>query len=87
MKHVAGARGHHLVIGTATDIADKMEEWFRKGAADGFNIMPPLNPTQFELFVEKVIPILQERNLIQVEYNPGTLREKLGLNHPYDTFQ
>ncbi|RIP34870.1 LLM class flavin-dependent oxidoreductase [Staphylococcus gallinarum] len=87
MKHVAGARGHHIVIGTATDIADKMEEWFRKGAADGFNIMPPLNPTQFELFVEKVIPILQERNLIQVEYNPGTLREKLGLNHPYDTFQ
>ena len=46
----------------------------------GFNIMPPLNPTQFELFVNKVVPILVERGLVQTEYNEGTLREKLGLS-------
>lgn len=81
MKHVAGARGHHIVVGTPQDVADRMEQWFNNGAADGFNIMPPLNPTQFELFVDKVIPILRERKLIQHEYSTGTLREKLGLNN------
>lgn len=80
MKHVAGARGHHIIVGTAEDVADRMEEWFTRGAADGFNIMPPLNPTQFELFVNKVVPILEERGLVQTEYNTGTLREKLGLS-------
>lgn len=81
MKHVAGARGHHIIVGTPKDVADRMEEWFTNGAADGFNIMPPLNPTQFELFVEKVVPILQERGLVQTDYRQGTLREKLGLNN------
>nr|WP_263314542.1 LLM class flavin-dependent oxidoreductase [Mammaliicoccus sp. Marseille-Q6498] len=81
MKHVAGARGHHIVVGTAKDVADRMEEWFTQGAADGFNIMPPLNPTQFDLFVNKVIPILQDRGLIQTDYSEGTLREKLGLDN------
>ncbi|QTN10950.1 LLM class flavin-dependent oxidoreductase [Mammaliicoccus vitulinus] len=81
MKHVAGARGHHIIVGTPEDVADRMEEWFTRGAADGFNIMPPLNPTQFELFVDKVIPILKERGLVQTDYNEGTLREKLGLSN------
>ncbi|WP_323703718.1 LLM class flavin-dependent oxidoreductase [Mammaliicoccus sp. Dog046] len=79
MKFVAGARGHHIIIGTAEDVADRMETWFTQGAADGFNIMPPLNPTQFDLFVNEVVPILQKRGLVQTEYNKGTLREKLGL--------
>ena len=81
MKHVAGARGHHIIVGTPEDVADRMEEWFKRGAADGFNIMPPLNPTQFELFVNKVGPILKERGLVQTDYNEGTLREKLGLSN------
>lgn len=81
MKHVAGARGHHIIVGTPEEVADRMEEWFKRGAADGFNIMPPLNPTQFELFVNKVVPILKERGLVQTDYNEGTLREKLGLSN------
>ncbi|WP_426401938.1 LLM class flavin-dependent oxidoreductase [Mammaliicoccus lentus] len=81
MKHVAGARAHHIIVGTPEDVADRMEEWFKRGAADGFNIMPPLNPTQFELFVNKVVPILKERGLVQTDYNEGTLREKLGLSN------
>ena len=55
-------------------------EWkngFTKGAADGFNIMAPLNPTQFQLFVDEVVPILQDRGLVQEDYREGTLREKL----------
>lgn len=81
MKQVAGSRGHRIVIGTAEQIADKMEDWFVNKAADGFNIMPPLLPTQFEKFVEQVIPILQDRNLVQKTYKTGTLREKFGLKN------
>jgi alkanesulfonate monooxygenase SsuD/methylene tetrahydromethanopterin reductase-like flavin-dependent oxidoreductase (luciferase family) len=56
-----------------------MELWFEQGAADGFNIMPPINPTQIELFINQVVPILRDRGLIQSDYNKGTLREKLNL--------
>lgn len=81
MKKIAGARGHFMVIGTPEQIADTMQYWFEQGAADGFNIMPPLLPTQLELFVDKVIPILQARGLAQTEYVTGTLKEKFGLEN------
>ncbi|WP_420910183.1 LLM class flavin-dependent oxidoreductase [Mammaliicoccus lentus] len=80
-KKVAGSRGHHIFVGTPNQLADKMEKWFNSSGADGFNIMPPILPSQFELFIEKVIPILQKRGLYKTSYNKGTLREKLGLNN------
>lgn len=80
-KKVAGSRGHHIFVGTPEQLADKMEEWFKSSAADGFNIMPPILPSQFELFINNVIPILQERNLYKETYSEGTLRQKLGLEN------
>jgi alkanesulfonate monooxygenase SsuD/methylene tetrahydromethanopterin reductase-like flavin-dependent oxidoreductase (luciferase family) len=47
---VAAARGHLLLIGTGTEIADVLERWFRAGVADGFNVMPPFFPGQFDAF-------------------------------------
>lgn len=79
MKKIAGARGHYIVVGTPEKIADTMQYWYEIGAADGFNIMPPLFPTQLQLFVDKVVPILQSRGLTQTEYKAGTLREKFDL--------
>lgn len=35
-----------------------------------------------DAFVEKVIPILQERGLYRQDYRGGTLRENLGLGIP-----
>jgi alkanesulfonate monooxygenase len=67
------------VIGTATDIADVMEEWFFTNAADGFNIQPPYLPGAAEDFVALVIPELQRRNMFREEYEGRTLRENLGL--------
>ena len=81
MKKIAGARGHFMVVGTPEQIADTMQYWYEQGAADGFNIMPPLLPTQLELFVDKVVPILQQRGLAQTEYAAGTLKEKFGLEN------
>ena len=41
---MAAARGHLLLIGSPLQIADTLEDWFRAGAADGFNVMPPFFP-------------------------------------------
>ena len=79
---VAAARGHLLLVGTPLQIADVLEEWFRSGAADGFNVMPPFFPGQFDDFVAGVVPILQERGLFRADYEGTTLRDHLGLERP-----
>ena len=66
-------------IGTPTDIADFMQEWFEAGACDGFNITPATLPGGGEDFVEMVVPELRRRGLFRIEYEGGTLRENLGL--------
>jgi len=83
---VAGARGHQIVVGTAQDIADKMEQWFVAGAADGFNIMPQTLPGALDDFVDLVIPELQRRRLFRHEYDGKTLRENLNLPRPPNAF-
>ncbi len=83
---VAAARGHLLLIGNPLQIADVLESWFRSGAADGFNVMPPFFPGQFDDFVERVVPILQERGLFRADYAGTTLREHLGLKRPARRF-
>ena len=35
-SRVAGARGKNVFVGTPAQVADYMEEWFVKGACDGF---------------------------------------------------
>ena len=79
---VAAARGHLLLIGDPVRIADTLENWFRAGAADGFNVMPPFFPGQFDAFVDQVVPILQERGLFRADYTGTTLRDHLGLERP-----
>ena len=79
---VAGTRGHNLVIGTASQIADRMEEWFHGRAADGFNVMPQALPESLEDIVDLLIPELQRRGLFRTEYEGSTLRENLGLSWP-----
>jgi FMN-dependent oxidoreductase (nitrilotriacetate monooxygenase family) len=79
---IAGARGHQQLYGTPVEIADRLEEWFTSGAADGFNIMPPVLPESLQDFVTAVIPELQRRGLFRTAYEGRTLRENLGLKWP-----
>lgn len=83
---VAGARRHRLVIGSATEVADQLELWFRNEAADGFNIFPAWMPGGVEDFARLVIPELQERGLYRTAYTGGTLRENLGLQRPANRY-
>jgi N-acetyl-S-(2-succino)cysteine monooxygenase len=66
-------------IGTPSDIADIMQEWFEASACDGFNITPATLPGGGEDFVAMVVPELQRRGLFRTEYEGSTLRENLGL--------
>jgi FMN-dependent oxidoreductase (nitrilotriacetate monooxygenase family) len=86
LGYLAGARGHYVTAGTPEQIADFIEDWFMDGAADGFNIMPPLLPAQLEMFSAEVIPILQRRGLFRTEYTGKTLREHYGLPLPASVF-
>ncbi len=67
------------LIGTASQIADVMEEWMDAGAADGFNITPAYLPGGIEDFAAMVVPELQRRGRFRTEYEGKTLRENLGL--------
>ena len=82
LHRLAGGRGHHVVHGTPVQVADVIQEWFEGGAADGFNVMPPLYPQLLDAFTEQVVPILQDRGLFRTEYAGSTLREHYGLPRP-----
>jgi len=83
---IAGTRGHNLVIGTAKEIADQMEEWLTTNASDGFNILFPYLPEGLDDFVNLVVPELQRREIFRREYEGTTLRENLGLPRPQNRF-
>ncbi|MDL2401624.1 LLM class flavin-dependent oxidoreductase [Rhizobium mayense] len=79
LRKLAGARGHVAVAGTPEEIADIIEEWFLSGAADGFNVMPPIINSQLSLFADEVVPILRKRGLFRTDYEGDTLRSHFGL--------
>ncbi|MEK3905597.1 LLM class flavin-dependent oxidoreductase [Oceanobacillus sp. FSL W7-1309] len=64
-------------IGAPEQIADEMERWVNEAGIDGFNIAYAITPGSFNDFVELVIPVLQERGLVQTEYEGSTLRDNL----------
>ena len=86
LHSLAAARGHYTMAGTPEQVADVIEAWFRGGAADGFNIMPPILPTQFALFTQQVVPLLRRRGLFREAYAGPQLRDQLGLPRPENRF-
>lgn len=82
IARLGGGRGHRTFTGTPEQVADAIEDWFREGAADGFNIMPPVLPSGLEAFVDHVVPILRDRGLFRREYTATTLRGHYGLERP-----
>lgn len=67
-------------IGTPEHIAQRLEDWFRAGAADGF-VPTLLGDTNEQLarFADEVVPILVRRGLFRHRYEAWTLRGHLGL--------
>ncbi|MFC7846890.1 NtaA/DmoA family FMN-dependent monooxygenase [Arthrobacter sp. NPDC057388] len=76
------SRGDSSFTGSYTEVADRLAEYARTGAVDGFNISPWLIPTGLDDIVNHLVPELQERGVYPTEYAGNTLRENLGLSTP-----
>ena len=72
-------------VGTPEKIADLIQIWFEEKASDGF-IIQHATPNHIPEFVEKVVPILQERGLFRKEYENDTLRGNMGLDFPENRY-
>ena len=81
-ERYATGRGGNVVVGSPTDVADRMEEWFTTGAADGFMVGLSFLPSGMSDFVDLVIPELRRRGVFRTGYGGSTLRDHLGLKRP-----
>lgn len=76
--------GSEIIVGTPSQIADRLELLSQEGGADGFNIRQVVNPASFEEFVDYVVPELQKRGIYRTDYEGETLREHyLGKNQQH----
>ena len=75
-KYVGIGGGGPVLVGTPEQLADSFQEWIDVGV-DGFNLAYAITPGTFEDFVDGVVPVLQQRGMMQTEYQDGTFREKL----------
>jgi FMN-dependent oxidoreductase (nitrilotriacetate monooxygenase family) len=66
-------------VGTAAQIADEIDRYVQADACDGFILVPHLTPHGLDEFVDRVVPLLQERGAFRTAYAGDTLREHLGL--------
>jgi alkanesulfonate monooxygenase SsuD/methylene tetrahydromethanopterin reductase-like flavin-dependent oxidoreductase (luciferase family) len=81
-ERVAAGNAGRVLVGSAEQMVDDMQQWFESGAADGFNICPSHLPGGLDDFAALVVPELQWRGLFRTEYEGTTLRANLGLR-PY----
>ncbi|WP_406389055.1 NtaA/DmoA family FMN-dependent monooxygenase [Streptomyces sp. NBC_00887] len=69
-------------IGSPQSVAAELERFVATDAADGFILVPQLTPGGLDDFVDRVVPLLQERGAFRSEYTGSTLRSHLGLAEP-----
>lgn len=80
-RYGAGVAMPH-VVGTAAQVADRMEQLLVEGGGDGFQLSPGYYaPLYFKDLVQLLIPVLQERGLFRKDYTGNTLREHMHQTH------
>lgn len=76
-RHAAIGGRSPVIIGSAEEVANELQEWVEETGVDGFNLAYTLTPGSFADIADLVVPILQERGLYKHDYAAGTFREKL----------
>ncbi|MYS85988.1 MULTISPECIES: NtaA/DmoA family FMN-dependent monooxygenase [Streptomycetaceae] len=71
--------GRTEFVGTPAHVAERIDTFVQQDGSDGFIVGSHLTPTGLDEFVDKVVPLLQERGSLRAEYTGGTLRENLGI--------
>ncbi|MCK9923836.1 NtaA/DmoA family FMN-dependent monooxygenase [Frankia sp. AgPm24] len=70
---------HTEFVGTPTEIADRLDHFVQNDGSDGFIVGSHLTPGGIDEFVDRVVPLLQERGSLRAEYTGATLRDNLGI--------
>lgn len=73
------------LVGTPDQIAQQIDDFVQNDGSDGFILGSHLVPTGLDEFVDRVVPLLQERGALRAEYTGTTLRDNLGLPNLYAT--
>jgi alkanesulfonate monooxygenase SsuD/methylene tetrahydromethanopterin reductase-like flavin-dependent oxidoreductase (luciferase family) len=81
-ERLAGSRGKLTLIGSVSQVADIMQEWFENEACDGFILQPSYLPGELNEFCDLLVPELRNRGLVRTGYDGNTLRDNLGLSRP-----
>ena len=69
-------------VGTPEQVADALDAFVQADGADGVVIGGHHTPHGIDEFVDRVVPLLQERGSLRTDYTGTTLRENLGLPIP-----
>lgn len=78
-----GTRGFQ-VVGSATEVADQLEQLMDDTDLDGFLLEPIFDPADLEDFATLVVPELRRRGRMPAAPGTGTLREQLtGTDDPH----
>ncbi|NEM91972.1 LLM class flavin-dependent oxidoreductase [Galbitalea soli] len=77
-EHVRIGGDGPVLVGSPTTVADQLESWVDETDVDGFNLAAAVVPEAWTQIVDLLVPELQKRGRHKVDYEPGTLREKLG---------
>ncbi|MGB8405320.1 MAG: NtaA/DmoA family FMN-dependent monooxygenase [Mycobacterium sp.] len=71
--------GRQSFIGSPQTIATTINDFVQADASDGFILVPHITPGGLDPFVDRVVPLLQERGTFRTDYTGVTLRDHLGL--------
>jgi long-chain alkane monooxygenase len=76
-REIGKSLGGITIVGSATTIADKLEDLMEKTDLDGFNLCDYMPLECFPDFVKYVSPELQRRGRLRLQYDGTTLRENI----------
>ncbi|WP_146551437.1 NtaA/DmoA family FMN-dependent monooxygenase [Rummeliibacillus sp. SL167] len=66
-----------VITGKPVEVVNQIQSIIEETDIDGFNLVQFHSPHTFEDFINYIVPELQNRELYQKDYSPGTYREKL----------
>ena len=74
-----------VLVGSVSDVADHLQNWFEARATDGFTVLSAFG-AQFDAFADQVVPELKRRRIFPTDYSGATLRDHLGLPRPVSRY-
>ncbi len=76
---IAEVTGRQSFVGSPQTVAATINDLVQADASDGFILVPHITPGGLDPFVDRVVPLLQERGVFRADYEGTTLRDHLGL--------